>query len=155
LIAVEPDPSNFEMLAMNMLPYGNSVKLINSAVWPEVTELALSEDRQGKGREWSRQVRPYRSGDVFSFRAVDVGTLLRRSGYDRISILKIDIEGAESVIFSRNYGEWIDRVDNIVIELHGNTVQQNCHAIFYQAIHGKGFAVSQAGELTVCKRPTA
>lgn len=151
LIAVEPEPSNFQMLELNMFPYGSSVELINSAVWPEVTELTLTE-RHGPGREWSRQVRPYRSGDAFSFRAVDIGTLLRRSGYDRVAILKIDIEGSENLIFSRNYGEWIDRVDNIVIELHGETVQKNCHSIFYQAIHDKGFAVSQAGELTVCKR---
>jgi hypothetical protein len=33
VIAVEPDPGNFELLKANLAPYGNRCRLVNSAVW--------------------------------------------------------------------------------------------------------------------------
>ena len=79
---------------------------------------------------------------------IDIGTLLRKSGFDRIFILKVDIERAESVVFSSNYEQWINSVDNIVIELH----DEECRAVFMKAIASADFAISQCDELTVCKR---
>jgi hypothetical protein len=80
--------------------------------------------------------------------AVDIGTLLETSGHERISILKIDIEGAESNVFSSNYHSWIGKVDNLVIELHSN----ECRSIFTDAISKVKFSLSECDELTVCKK---
>lgn len=82
--------------------------------------------------------------------AVDVGSLLQLSGHDRISILKVDIEGAEKVIFARNYETWIDKCDAILIELHDN----ECKDVFYKAIEGRGFQISKCAddEITVARR---
>jgi hypothetical protein len=44
--------------------------------------------------------------------ATDIGTLLDRSGEQRISVLKVDIEGAERVVFVKNYESWLPKVDN-------------------------------------------
>lgn len=68
---------------------------------------------------------------------VNIGTLLNNSGFDRISILKIDIEGAEAIIFSSDYESWIGKVENLVIELHND----ECRTAFRKAISGIDFDI--------------
>ena len=148
VICVEPDPGNFRALESNLRPYGGRVKALHSAVWSGNAGLVISDMPFGDGREWARTVREARAGESPTISAVDIGTLIRESGHERVSILKIDVEGAEEVIFSSNYGEWIHKVDNLVIELHG----RRCEDLFHSAIAGCGYSVSQCDDLTVCKR---
>jgi len=148
VICVEPDPGNFRALESNLKPYEARVKALQSAVWSGKTGLVMSEEVFGDGREWARTVREARSGEEAEISAIDIGTLIRESGHQRASILKIDVEGAEEIIFSADCAEWIDKVDNLVIELHG----EHCERIFHEAIAGRGYSISHCGELTVCKR---
>jgi hypothetical protein len=66
--------------------------------------------------------------------------------------LKMDIEGAEAVVFGALDISWLDRVDNIAIELHHDTAFGNASGIFSSAIAKRGFATSRCGELTICRR---
>ena len=152
IVAVEPDPQNFAMLTRNLAPYGSRVNLINAGVWSHVTWLALSESRYRDGRESNRQVRVSEPSEEVHIEGVDIETLLASSGHDRISILKVDVEGAEAVIFSENYRSWLDKVDAIAIELHDDSVFGNATEVFFTAIEGRGFQVSHSGELTVCRK---
>ena len=54
--------------------------------------------------------------------ATDIGTLLDDSGFDRISILKVDIEGAESVVFGSTVANYSFAVgsDTRVVEANLN-----------------------------------
>jgi FkbM family methyltransferase len=148
VIAVEPDPANFAALEANLAPYQGRWRGVRSAVWSRPTALVLAEANSGAGCEWSRQVRPARAGETPTIRATDIGTLLHESGFPHISILKIDIEGAEEVLFASNYERWLGRVENLVIELHG----PESVAIFKAAVAAEKFAISRCGELTVCRR---
>lgn len=147
VIAVEPDRENFHALQANLAPYGGRYSAVCSAIWSHAAPLVLAEGLRGDDRAWARTVREARAGETPTILATDIGTLLKGSGHDRISILKIDIEGSEAVVFSANYEGWLDKVDNLVIELHGDT----CRSIFGKAIAGRGFAVTECGELTVCR----
>lgn len=147
VIAIEPDPLNYALLKENLVPYDRS-RVVCSAVWSHPAGLVLSEETFGNGREWSRTVRETRDGETPMMTAIDIGTLLANSGYDRISILKVDIEGAEEVVFASNYENWIDKVDNLVIELHSD----ECRSVFMAAIANQGFSLSECDELTVCRR---
>ena len=60
---------------------------------------------------------------------VTISMILEMSKSDRISLLKVDIEHAEKELFGRNT-EWLDQIDNLVIELHG----QECIDIFMAAV---------------------
>jgi FkbM family methyltransferase len=151
IIAVEPDPKNFEVLGRNLAPYGDRVKLLHSAVWSHPARLTIAENVYRDGGDWARQVRECRPDEKAGFTAVGIEEILKQSGQSRISILKIDIEGAEAVIFSKNYDAWIDKVDNIVIELHDDSMFGRCTPVFERAIAGRGFSKSHCGELTVCK----
>jgi FkbM family methyltransferase len=152
VIAVEPDKGNYEMLRLNTLPYGDRVKALRSAVWSHPATLVIADTVYRDGREWTKQVREASPDDVHGLAAVNVGTLLRDSGHQRISILKVDIEGAEAVVFSEGYESWLSKVDTILIELHDDSAFGECTSVFHRAIAGQDFTVSRAGELTVCKR---
>jgi FkbM family methyltransferase len=148
LVAIEPDPENFAVLTLNLRPYHNRVSLLQTAVWSHPAKLVLDATSCLNGNEWGREVRLCLEGESPDFLSVDIESLLQNSGYNRISILKIDIEGAESVLFSKNYENWIDQVDNIVIELHN----EECKASLARAIEGRGFFTRKFGEVTLCRR---
>jgi FkbM family methyltransferase len=146
LIAVEPDAGNFSVLSRNLAPYSDRTTLIQSGIWSTETGLVMSEQPFADGREWSYTVRPARPRETPSMKAVDIGGLLSRSGFDRISILKIDVEGAEREIFRTHYQSWINKVDRLVIELHG----PDCEAALMQALESCAVSISHCEELTVC-----
>lgn len=149
VIAIEPESSNFALLQQNVAPYGNRCTTIEAGVWSSAVGLVVSQGRTFGGAEWAFTVRPAEDGEQPMVHAVDLGSVLHDSGYDRISILKVDIEGSEDEVFRANVDPWLDKVDNIVIELHGET----CRSVVMNAISGLGFELSQSEELTVCKRP--
>lgn len=152
VIAVEPDAANFAMLQRNLAAYGERVLLIQGAVWSHATPLIMSREAYRGGGAWTKQVAPCEPGQTPELDGVDIASLLARSRYDRISILKIDIEGAEAVLFSANYEQWLDKVDAIAVELHDDSAFGNASAAFARAIKGKRLEVSTFGELTVCRR---
>jgi FkbM family methyltransferase len=146
LIAVEPDPGNFSMLAVNTKPYGDRCKAIEAAVWSSVTSVRLHRMEQAAG-EWGVSVVPSQGARTDLVPTVTVPSLLESNVQSRISILKIDIEGAELELFRRP-PDWLTLVDNLVIELHG----PECEAAFSAAARDIPFSVSRCGELTVCLR---
>lgn len=151
VIAVEPDAGNFAMLERNLSCYGNRVRLVHGGVWSHPAGLAISDSKYRDGREWTRQVHECRPDENPDIEGINIATLLEKSGQQRISILKIDVEGAEAVIFSANYQSWIGQVDAIVIELHDDSQFGNASQVFDAAIQGRGFNVSQSGQITICQ----
>lgn len=149
VIAVEPDEENFKICQKNLLPYKDRVLLINSAIWSHEAGLVVCKgvDVYGEGCEWATYVQECQGEQKPDLLATDISSLLNRSGFKTIDILKIDIEGAENVIFSKNYRSWLNQVKNIVIELHGEA----CQETFFHALSNYQYDLSSLGELTVCK----
>jgi FkbM family methyltransferase len=152
LIAVEPDAENFAVLEANLAPYGLRARARRAAVWSHPASLTLCANWVRAGNEWARAVRECEPGETAAFSAVSVGQLLKDSGFERIAILKMDIEGAEAVVFSGDYDDWLARVDNLVIELHHVSPYGSTYGKFFQAVAGRGLDLSHSGELTVCRR---
>lgn len=148
LVAIEPDPANFAILAQNLAPYGQRATARQAAVWSAPGALAFAAEPFRDGREWSRHVRAVQPQEAASVTAVDLATVLAETGQTRIDILKIDIEGAEVEVFSRNYERWLAATETLLIELH----DERCREVFLRAIAREGFSCLQFGELTVCRR---
>ena len=147
VLCIEPDGGNYAALERNLRPYQGRARLLHSAIWSGKAGLVIADETFGDGQEWARTVREARADERPTINAVDIGSLIRESGHERVSILKIDVEGAEQIIFSAGYEGWLHLVDNIVIELHG----EQCETVFHHAIAGRGFKISRCDELTVCK----
>src|SRR5260370_653535 len=131
----------------NLALFGDRVVLEQTGVWSHSCGLVPVDDPR-PFQECSRQVREARDGETPLFHATDIGTVLAESMADRISVLKIDIEKSEKELFARHFERWLDRVDNLVIELH----DEECRRVFETAIAAYPFQVTECGELTVCKR---
>jgi FkbM family methyltransferase len=148
VIALEPDPDNFAVLQANLAPYGERCQAVCAAVWPHCTRLVLEESTSGKGRRWKRRVRPPAGEEMPSVMAETIDTILERSGFPRISILRMNIGGAESSVFGSNYESWIGKVDRLAIELHG----EECRAAFHNALSGGTYDTSSHEQVILATR---
>jgi len=145
VIAIEPDEDNFNSLARNLAPYSPRLTALHKGIWSRPAGLVISEAPFGDNREWAVTVRETRDDERPTLEAITIPSLIPEGG--RVSILKVDIEGSEREVFSGNC-DWLDAVDNLVIELHG----ADCEVVFKRAIAGRGFKRSRYGELHVCVR---
>jgi FkbM family methyltransferase len=143
VLAVEPDPRNFELCRRNLAPYGDRIQLLNGAVWPSCSRLALTHEF---GSGLATQVKAADSGAKGNVEAWDIQTLLDFAQADVADIVKIDIEGTEAALFSANTEQWLPRVRNICIELHG----QRYRNIFFSALAGYEYEAAETGEFTMC-----
>jgi FkbM family methyltransferase len=143
VLAVEPDANNFALLQRNLAPYGDRWHALQAAVWWR-SEMLQFKQPATQGQEWARAVEPGVANEPV-IRAVTIPELLASVPFDRISILKVDIEGAELGIFGHDTS-WLGLVDNIVIELHDET----CRKTFLQATSCWAGSFGTCGELTYC-----
>ena len=124
VIVVEPDPHNFAMCRRNLEPFGDRVVLVNSGVWPTASPLRVERGSYRDGREWTFQVRPTDEGERPDLMGTTVFDLIEGSGHKRVDLLKIDIESAETQLFSKNTEKWLPKTRCLVIELHGADCEQ-------------------------------
>ena len=145
VVAIEPDPGNCELLERNLRPYGHRARIVQSAVWSHPADLIIEA---AGGQEWGGQVRECRPGETPSLVATDIPTLLAGTGRERLDLLKMDVEGAEEVIFSPGCESWLARTENIVVELHGPTRV----AAFRKFVTPEQGTIFDHQELTVFRR---
>lgn len=143
IIAVEPDRDNFHMLQRNTAAYPK-VRCVRAGLWSKDCFLKISNP--GGGTCAFRVEETMHPEDAIP--AVTVATLLESSGFNRIGILKLDVEGAEKELFqAQNSASWIARTDLMMIELHDRLVP-GCEAAMRQAVQGLPFGSSQRGDIT-------
>lgn len=116
IVAVEPDMANFRLLQQNVAEFAG-VRLIHAALWSSVTSVMISNP---DADPWAFHTEAI-GGDVGqNISAVDTVTLddllTDDTPYSTI-IVKIDIEGAEREVFSKNTS-WLEAVDLLMIEIH-------------------------------------
>lgn len=151
VVAVEPDPGNFQQLLHNTEPYGDRVHTVQAGVWSKRVGLKFIENKQGDGRAWAVSVAEVNPQEQADLQAISIDELLKASGQERITLLKIDIEGSEQALFLQGFERWLDKVDHLVIELHGRA----CEEVFYKAIEPYGFAVKANGGVVICRSRNA
>ena len=145
VIAIEPESGNVSLLKRNTAPFGKRITVFQAGVWSHATGLTIRRGQFGDGREWATQVVETPAGGTPDIPAVDLVEVLAASGFSRIDILKVDIERAERVLFGPGAERWLDRVDNLAVELHDG----ECERILFEAVQGRNYALSRHGELTV------
>ncbi len=146
VLAIEPDPENVALCRRNLAPFGDRVSVLHAAVWPWDADLAWRRGTFGDGREWATEVAPLAEGSPGNaVRGLGIDKLVNESPV--VDILKIDIEGAEVALFSRQPAPWLDRVRNIAVELHN----EKGHSAFFAALENHDYVLSRSGELTICR----
>jgi FkbM family methyltransferase len=148
VVSIEPDPDNAVLLRRNLAPYGERSVVIEGALWSRAQDLLLTSGFRD-GRHWSRQVVPLDGNAKRAVPGMTVGDVLARRGVERISILKLDIEGAEAELFRDGYGPWIGAVDTFVVELHDDAGLGPATERFRAALADHNPVYAESGELTI------
>ena len=121
IIALEPEGSNYRALLENTHAYQN-ISCVNAPIWPEEVDLLLQNP---EGSKWGFQYgeAPKVIGQPI-IRAQTLPGLIKKFGLGRINLLKIDIEGAEQLLFTADT-EWLRQVDCLQIEMHSEEARES------------------------------
>lgn len=112
IIAVEPDPVNFERLKKNTAAYPNIIP-VHCAVGAETGTITLFLAQNGLGH--STTARKESHGSVQVAQAT-IGEILGKQGLKSVDLIKFDIEGAEAVLFKNSMLAQMSRA--FIGELH-------------------------------------
>jgi FkbM family methyltransferase len=137
IIALEPDESNYRLLVRNCRPYSN-IRPIRAALWGE--KAALRIVNPGDQTTMIRVAATEGSPAFPTLMMRDIRTL---AGVDAFDVAKIDIEGAELSLFTKDPG-WLDHVGTLMIELHDD-YSPGASAAFYAAVSGRTTRLYQCG----------
>jgi FkbM family methyltransferase len=107
IIAVEPDAGNFRMLCKN----APGAMPIHAAIASERGQVMIVNPDDAA---WGYQTRLAPEGPI---EAITVADILERHPTCQPFICKIDIEGAEDELFSKNT-DWLSAFPVVIIELH-------------------------------------
>jgi FkbM family methyltransferase len=141
VIAIEPEPSNFEVLLRNVEQYSN-IKPMWAGLWSRKTHLRIQNSDVAT---WSFRVSEDPSGNGIP--AFGVEDLITDFNVKRIDVLKIDIEGSELEVLN-NSKPWIDAVRALIIELH-DRFQPGCAEALQKAFSGHVYDRTQSAESIV------
>jgi FkbM family methyltransferase len=144
IIAVEPESSNFQILTTNTELHPN-IQRINAGIWSKNTRLKIVDSQSEK---WAFTVTEADESDTEAIKAVTIDEILTDSGFEQIDILKIDIEGSEKEIFSRNSENWLKKVKIIVLELHDRLIP-GCSDSVYNALKKEEWQEYKKGEKVI------
>lgn len=147
IICVEPDEENFNYLHENMSNYYKST-CYKCAIGSEEGNARIIN--KSKVEPWAIRTESVSDGNISVF---TLDRIMLEQGITQVDILKIDIEGAESELFSKNFDKWLSKVWVIVIELHEH-LSPGCGQKFFMALLAvwKDFSVSVKGANIVVKR---
>jgi FkbM family methyltransferase len=147
LYAIEPMPENIAALQKNVASQQGKdrFRLYEGALWKSAA--ALSVDYTfGDGQEWSRAVKENGPTEG-NIAGATIEALMTHWNLPHIDILKMDIEGAEAVIFKNTAScRFLEKVKIIGIEIHDHN--EGRHKIVGILKH-YGFIVFQNGETTI------
>lgn len=111
IVCFEPDRTNFELLTLNTL--GLDVELHRAAIGAVDGSVDLIDPGEG---EWGYQTIPNPNGLVEMVSLNRIVIEKAEQDYEPF-LIKIDIEGGESELFSKHI-DWIDKFPVLIIELH-------------------------------------
>jgi FkbM family methyltransferase len=130
VVAVEPEPSNYDMLLKNSAAHPN-ITPVRAALWKEPGQLKLEDPGEGHYGFKTAALTEGVAVDGRLVQAMTVEDVLSRIGATAVDILKLDVEGAEKEVLENSAG-WIGKVKVIMAELHERT-KPGCTQVFAEA----------------------
>jgi FkbM family methyltransferase len=128
-----------------------NVICLNAAIWTHSCELYLQNPQD---EDWAFRYEDRENIENTEIKkgekvtAFSVAELIEKYQIKKINLMKIDIEGGEKELFAGDSLEWIDSVDNFIIELHDD-ILPGCSSAFYKSLNSFEFKQSIAHEKIV------
>jgi FkbM family methyltransferase len=134
VIGLELDRANFEMAVINTTWCKERTALLNAAIWPTDGYVQFDGHEEDAYRVASMVGAPEASMLDRTVQARSMESIIEEFKIDRISYLKIDIEGGETELLLDSHASWLDIVDTLKIEIHGTN-----YAAFHETLGRHGF----------------
>ncbi|PHR49828.1 MAG: hypothetical protein COA32_01455 [Fluviicola sp.] len=144
IIAIEPEESNFCVLESNIEKYKN-ITTIKKGLWHEKTQLFIDDPNSNK---WSFELTTELRAHGIKMPTITANEIIEE--YGQVDIFKIDIEGAEKELFSKNIN-WIKQVKIIIVETH-DFLKEGCSNVVFEALPNSEFKHFKHGENEVFVR---
>ena len=128
VVGVELDAGNAALCRRNVAAWAPRCTVIEGAVWTEdgVVEYELQPEAQ-----YAMAARPVSAGGQLSLRQAAAfslnGILAHHRAAGPVDFLKMDVEGAERELLTKNV-DWASRVRAMKVELHGDYAPAACVA---------------------------
>src|SRR5262249_32553547 len=156
VIAIEPQPYNCERILNNWRANGfENIMLYVAAAGNRDCSVVLSDQSPTDKSRLSLCLDPVNDQHQrFKVPMVRLSTVLEEQRVDRVRLLKIDVEGFEPEVIE-GLGAWMDRVDNIVLEVLGAPAEISAKGLaLLQNIQAAGLSLyTIAGETLDIERP--
>jgi FkbM family methyltransferase len=114
VLAAEPQPDNFRLLALNTGAW-RRIRVANTALWHSPTRLAALGRFQA---EWSVRLTDEALDNERMIPAMPVAELLGRGGFTHADMIVCDASGAEREIFADPMAPWLRHVDVAMVRVH-------------------------------------
>jgi FkbM family methyltransferase len=135
IVTLEPSSENFEILKRNVARYPN-IKPVKKALSTAPATLTLNNRGTGQwGFTLVEKPADREASRIEEVECTTVDELMATYGADRISILKMDIEGGEHALLKGDTS-WVGKADAICIELHDRIVP-GCSELYGRAVAGR------------------
>ena len=135
IVAVEPDVGNLALLERNLA--SSRALIIRGALWSRDQRVTFASATPTSGR--------ITDGEGIHVQGYTMASLIARSGFSTVDLLKIDVEGAERHLFVGDHA-WLSRVRSVIIEFHDDARE----ASGFDRIMGEaGFAIQEIGPQVV------
>jgi FkbM family methyltransferase len=146
IMAIEPDASNAEQIItqIKLNQFCQGIEVINKALSNDVNKrFELSNEFRDK-KDWSITTLESSTGEISS---TTISQLLNDKGWEELTFLKIDIEGAERFIFNVEEDlTFLTKTYLIAIEIHDEfAIREKIHEL----LHAHHFIIFEYGELTI------
>ncbi|MDB5449378.1 MAG: hypothetical protein JWQ46_434 [Phenylobacterium sp.] len=153
IFAVEPDGSNFDLLARNVSALGSRIECLNAAIWIHDGAIALeSEDEQQRPLEaWGVRVATHPAAPGQGVASIRMDTALQGWNLTSVDLLKVDIEGAELELFADPDLGWLDLVKFVAVETH-DRFRPGSEAAVRRALGASYVELPRSGENLLFKR---
>lgn len=141
--AVEPNPDTFRVLELNVagLVRAGRCRTFEGAVWGSHKTLAADTSREADRYSGFATVEAEGDGAI---KGLPMPELIARAGFDRVDLVKADIEGAEVELFGGDLA-WLERVGALAVEFHGDS---RAAIGFDSLVRERGFHVVEDGHHT-------
>jgi len=130
IYALEPEVSNYAILEKNVSKYPN-IRPFKTALWNQNKQVSLVNPDCGHWGFTTLDSDSTKHKRVSLVDAVTLDAFMDKINFERIDVLKIDIEGAEKEVFESSYN-WIGKVRIIMAELHDG-LRPGCSKAFSDA----------------------
>ena len=141
IVSIEPEEGNFELLKKNAAPYKNITPL-KGGVWSHHTWLEISDASAGNN---AFTVTEQQTPTKDSIEAFGISELMQQHDWERIDVVKLDVEGSEKEIFSGGYEYWLPKTKVLIVEMH-DQIKPGCSQAVMSATKNYDFSMRQEGE---------